>query len=86
VDDDADVEIHDEWLTVDERLVREHSCRQQAVTLRCETNLRTTQQNHDIGDAIERENTEAARPGHQFNDGQSWKFLDRFNLEAIGRW
>jgi hypothetical protein len=58
-DDDDDVEIHDEWLTVDERLEREHSRRQQAVTLRRETNLRPTQQNHDIGDAIERANTEA---------------------------
>jgi putative ribosome biogenesis GTPase RsgA len=59
VDDDAHVEIHDEWLTVDERLERENSRRQQAVTLRHETNLRPAHQNHDIGDAIERENTEA---------------------------
>ena len=59
VDDDADVEIHDEWLTMDERLERENSCRQQAITLRRETNLRPAHQNHDIGHAIERENTEA---------------------------
>ena len=44
---------------MDERLERENSRRQQAVTLRHETNLRPAHQNHDIGDAIERENTEA---------------------------
>jgi hypothetical protein len=59
VDDDADVEIHDEWLNIDERLERENSRRQKAITLLHETNLRLADQNHDMGDAIERENTEA---------------------------
>jgi hypothetical protein len=59
VNGDADVEIHDEWLNMDERLERENSCQQQAITLLRETNLRPAHQNHDIGDAIKRENTEA---------------------------
>jgi hypothetical protein len=41
------------------RLERENSRRQQAITLLHERNLRPAHQNHDIGDAIARENTEA---------------------------
>ena len=54
-----DEEYWRRMITMDERLERENCRQQQAITLLRETNLRPAHQNHDIGDAIEKENTEA---------------------------
>ena len=86
VDDDADVKIHDEWLTVDERLERENSRQQQAVL------LYGVRQIYDLHIKIMilvmqlRGRILRPRPRHNSNHRQCYKLLDRFNLEEIGRW